>query len=143
MTFLVAVAELFAEVRIARTLPPDARGVYPVLAGRVADLAEVAGAYELGVPYVEDLPEVAADLDRLREAVDLLHHATLQVTPRGDGTAFTIDVGLDGGTSGRLGGSVTDRNGRRHLDLGLRPGTPSDELTTRRVRDALLRVKDR
>jgi hypothetical protein len=94
-------------------------------------------------PDVEDLPEVAADLDRLRSAVDLLHRATLQVTPRGNGTAFTIDIGLDGSTSGQLGGGVTDRNGRRHLDLGWRPGTPSDELTTRRVLDALRRVHDR
>ena len=141
--FLVAVAELFAEVRVARALPPDTPDVYPVLAGRVPDLSAVSGAYEIGVPDVEELPEVAADLDRLRTAVDLLHRATLRVTPRGNGTAFTIDVGLDGGTSGRLGGSVMDRNGRRHLDLGWRPGTPSDELTTRRVLNALLLLRDR
>jgi hypothetical protein len=132
-----------AEVRVARAPPPDALGVYPVLAGRVPDLSEVSGAYEIGVPDVEDLPEVAADLDRLRTAVDLLHRATLRVTPRGNGTAFTFDVGPDGGTSGQLGGSVTNRDGRRHLDLGWRPGTPSDEPTTRRVRDALLRVRNR
>jgi hypothetical protein len=141
--FLVAVAELFAEVRVARALPPGTPDVYPVLAGRVPDLSEVSGAYEIGVPDVEDLPEVAADLDRLRSAVDLLQGATLRVAPRGNGTAFTIDVGLDGGTSGQLGGSVTDRNGRRHLDLGWRPETPGDELTTRRVLDALRRVQDR
>jgi hypothetical protein len=99
-----------AEVRVARAPPPDALGVYPVLAGRVPDLSEVSGAYEIGVPDVEDLPEVAADLDRLRTAVDLLHRATLRVTPRGNGTAFTFDVGPDGGTSGQLGGSVTNRD---------------------------------
>jgi hypothetical protein len=40
--FLWAVRELLAEVRAVRALTPGSRGVYPVLAGRVFDLA-VAG----------------------------------------------------------------------------------------------------
>jgi hypothetical protein len=68
----------------------------------VPDLSEVSGAYGIGVPDVEDLPEVAADLDRLRTAVDLLHRATARVTPRGNGTAFTILAQGQQRLSGRL-----------------------------------------
>lgn len=140
--FLLAVSELFAEVRAARALAPGSRGVYAVLAGRVSDLGDVAGAYEIGVPNIEDLPGINADLDRLLAAVEVLHRATLQVTPRGSGTAFTVDAGLDGGTSGQIGGNVIERNGRRSLDLGFR-GEPSDPQTTRLVLDALNRLRDR
>jgi hypothetical protein len=139
--FLTAVGELFAEVRAARALAPGSRGVYTVLAGRVSDLGDVSGAYEIGVPDVEDLPDVNADLDRLQAAVEVLHRATLQVTPR-SGTTFTVDVGLDGATSGQVGGKVVERNGRRSLDLGFR-GEPSDPPAARLVLDALQRLRDR
>jgi hypothetical protein len=113
-----------------------------VLAGRVFDLAEVSGAYEIGVPNIEDLPDVDADLDRLRDAVEVLHRATLRVAAHGSGTAFTAEVALDGVTGGKLGGNVVERNGRRLLDLGFR-GEPSDLPTVRCVLDALHLLSDR
>ena len=138
--FAEAVSELFAEVRAARVLALGSRGVYSVLAARATDLADVSGAYELTVPDIDDIPNVDADLDSVRDAVELLQRATLRVTARGTGAAFLVDVGLDGAVSGTLGGNVIERNGRRHLDLGYR-GTPSDEPTTRSILRALDRVR--
>lgn len=109
---------------------------FPVLAAEVDSLAGVAGAYEIGVVGIENLPTGPDVSEELLEAAACLDHALLNV--RGDVGAphFSIDVGLGGAVAGSIRCVVRRVKNRVELDLGW-DGNPSDLASARAVLDAL------
>ncbi|OLT11349.1 hypothetical protein BJF78_27085 [Pseudonocardia sp. CNS-139] len=94
--FADVLGDLFREVRLARDVPAGGRGVFTELAGRVADLAGVHGAFDIGFSGLDVTPGVDLDDEALRAAADLLERATFAVTGSAEDTSFRLDVEVDG-----------------------------------------------
>jgi hypothetical protein len=82
------------------------------------------------------LPPVPDTSDERLEAAELLEQATLDVIGEATSPHFQLQVGLNGAIAGTLHCAVSMARDSVRLRFGI-VGAPSDQDTTRRIRDAL------
>ncbi|MFJ8819605.1 hypothetical protein [Amycolatopsis thermoflava] len=116
---------------------PGVFSAFPGLAQEVTDPAEISGAYEVIPIHPDELPEATNGGDEVAAAAELLQDAVLEVREGATGTRFTLDVGLDGASSGRLAASLNRIDDRFVLDIGFDRTAPQPLPAAKQVFDAL------
>ncbi|MEV5297995.1 hypothetical protein [Amycolatopsis methanolica] len=97
---------------------PGIFSAFPGLAQEVSDPAEISGAYEVIPIQPDETPEATSGGDEVVAAAELLQDAVLEVREGATGTRFTMDVGLEGASSGRLAASLNRVDDRFVLSIG-------------------------
>jgi hypothetical protein len=135
--FLSITEELFDLIESSLSGHRPIIPVFDNLAREIYDLTDVRGGIEVATLSPDDLPSIPGIDDGAREAAALLQRAILDVNSSPNSLRFTMDVGLDGSTTGTLGVSIKERdNGGFRLDIGF-ANEPSDLIPTRQILDAL------
>jgi hypothetical protein len=132
-TFVAAVVELLTLIE-KELVGGTGDEAFPQFAREVFDLTGVTGAYAIRTTPAALLPPTVPD--ELVEAAELLEDAVLDITAWPGTAGFTLDVGLNGTTSGRLKGKPVLRDPNFDLDIGY-DGTPDDPEPVRQLLGAL------
>jgi len=141
--FVAVAADVLTLVEEVAASGASVEQPYRVLAQRATSLAGVSRAFDIVVASAESLP-LTPDIDEaVLDAIAFLEDATLTVNPIDGSAAFTLDVGHENGTAGRLRCTVEEGRGDFRLNIGLDVDKPtSNPVVTREILDALTTSRD-